>query len=198
MEPFLNSPAFTWVVLPLLIFLARILDVTLGTIRVIFIIRGMKYLAAVVGFVEILIWLLAIGQIFKNLNNIACYFAYAVGFASGSYLGISIAERLSIGKVIIRIITAKDPTGLIECLKTEHYGVTTLSAQGAEGAVTIILSIVNRDDLKQVVGIVKGFDQQAFYSIQDVRFANEGIFPEHKSFFNWDSLEMLKPHRKSK
>jgi len=194
----LNSPLFTWVLLPLLIFSARIFDVTLGTIRVIFITRGMKYLSAVVGFLEILIWLLAIGQIFKNLSNIACYFAYAGGFASGSYLGICIAERLSIGKVIIRTITAKDATGLIECLKTEHYGVTMLDAQGAEGPVTIVFSIVNRRNLEHAVGIIKRFDRQAFYSVQDIRFVSEGVFPERKSNLRWNYWEMFKPHRKSK
>jgi len=194
----LNSPLFTWVLLPLLIFSARIFDVTLGTIRVIFITRGMKYLSAVVGFLEILIWLLAIGQIFKNLNNIACYFAYAGGFASGSFLGIYVAERLSISKVIIRIITAKEPTGLVECLKTEHYGVTILNAQGAEGPVTIVFSIVNRRDLEHAVGIIKRFDRQAFYSVQDIRFVSEGVFPEHKSNLRWNHWEMFKPHRKSK
>ena len=91
---FFNTTFYTWVLLPFLIFLARIFDVTLGTLRVIFITRGMKYFSALVGFIEILIWLLAIGQIFKNLNNIACYVAYAGGFATGSFLGIYFAEKL--------------------------------------------------------------------------------------------------------
>lgn len=194
----LNTPLYTWLVLPLMIFTARIFDVTLGTIRVIFITRSMKYLSAMVGFVEILIWLLAIGQIFKNLNNIACYFAYAGGFASGSFLGIYIAERLSIGKVIIRIITAKEPTDLIECLKISQYGVTVLHAQGAEGPVTIVFSIVNRRDLEDAVAIINRFDHQAFYSVQDIRFVSEGVFPENKSNLRWVYWEMFKPHRKSK
>jgi uncharacterized protein YebE (UPF0316 family) len=194
----LNTPLYTWVVLPLMIFSARIFDVTLGTIRVIFITRGMKYLSAVVGFVEILIWLLAIGQIFKNLNNIMCYFAYAGGFASGSFLGIYIAEKISLGKVLIRIITVRDATKLVDFLKAENYGVTTLCAQGSEGPVKIVFSIINRKDLEYVVGIVKKLNPQAFYSIQDVRFASEGIFTQQKSFLQWTLLEMFKPHRKSK
>jgi uncharacterized protein YebE (UPF0316 family) len=195
---FLNSPIYMWVILPMLIFFARICDVSMGTVRVIFITRGMKYLAAVVGFLEILIWLLAIGQIFKNLSNIACYFAYAGGFASGSFLGIYIAERLSLGKVIIRIIAVREHDKLVEFLRAENYGVTTLCAQGTEGPVKIIFSVINRQDLEHVVEIVKKFNPQAFYSIQDVRFASEGIFPEHKFFLRWNYLEMFKPHRKSK
>ena len=195
---FFASPLYTWVILPLLIFLARIFDVTLGTIRVIFIMRGIKYLAAVVGFLEILIWLLAIGQIFKNLSNVVCYFAYAGGFASGSFLGIYIAEKLSFDKVLIRIITVNDATNLINFLKTEQYGVTKLSAHGAEGPVTIVFSIIKRQDLEHVVSIVKKFNPQAFYSIQDIRFASEGIFPGQKSFLKRNQWEIFKPHRKSK
>jgi uncharacterized protein YebE (UPF0316 family) len=195
---FFNTTLYTWVLLPFLIFAARIFDVTLGTLRVIFITRGMKYLSAVVGFIEILIWLLAIGQIFKNLNNVACYIAYAGGFASGSFLGIYFAEKLSINKVIVRIIAIKDANNLVEQLRKRHFGVTTLDAHGIEGPVTIVFSIINRDDLEEVAGIVKKFNPQAFYSVQDVKFASEGIFPEHRSVFNGNMLMTFRPHRKSK
>lgn len=195
---FTDTAFYTWVLLPFLIFLARIVDVTLGTLRLIFITRGMKYLSALIGFLEILIWLLAIGQIFKNLNNVACYFAYAAGFASGSFLGIYFAERLSINKVIIRIITVRDANNLVEHLRKQHYGVTTLDAHGVEGPVTIVFSIIKRENLERVVEIVKRFDPQSFYSVEDVRFACEGIFPEQRSFLNVSMLEMFRPHRKSK
>ena len=195
---FTSTAFYTWILLPFLIFSARIFDVTLGTLRVIFITRGMKYVSALVGFCEILIWLLAIGQIFKNLNNVACYVAYAGGFASGSFLGIYIAERLSINKVIVRIITVKDATNLVEYLRMKKYGVTTLDAHGVEGPVTIVFSIINRDNLEEVVAIVKKFNPQAFYSVQDVKFASEGIFPQHRSILNGNMLMMFKPHRKSK
>ena len=195
---FFNTTFYTWILLPVLIFSARIFDVTLGTLRVIFITRGMKYLSALVGFIEILIWLLAIGQIFKNLNNVACYVAYAGGFASGSFLGIYFAEKLSINKVIIRIITVKDADKLVEHLRKQQYGVTTLDAHGIEGPVSIVFSIINRDDLEEVVEIVKRFNPQAFYSVQDVKFASEGIFPAHRSVLNGNMLMMFKPHRKSK
>lgn len=195
---FFNTTFYTWVLLPFLIFSARIFDVTLGTLRVIFITRGMKYFSALVGFIEILIWLLAIGQIFKNLNNIACYVAYAGGFATGSFLGIYFAEKLSINKVIIRIITVKDANNLVEELRKKQYGVTTLDAHGIEGPVTIVFSIIKRDDLEAVVEIVKKFNPQAFYSVQDVKFVSEGMFPAHRSVLNGNMLMMFKPHRKSK
>jgi len=118
----LNSAFYAWLILPLLIFLARVADVSIGTIRLIFISRGLKYLAPLVGFFEILIWLLAIGQIMKNLSNPACYIAYAGGFAMGNFVGMWIAERLSLGVVLIRVVTKKDATELVECLKSAVNG----------------------------------------------------------------------------
>lgn len=195
---FLESQVFIWIILPLLIFVARIVDVTLGTFRIIFITRGMKYLSAVVGFFEVLIWLIAIGQIFNNLTNVACYIAYAGGFASGSFLGVYIAEKIAIGKIVIRIITAINADQLIAQFKSENIGVTTISAQGTEGPVNIIFSIIRLQNLEHVVKMVKKYNPNAFYSIQDVRFAREGIFPEDSSVLNRYYFEMFRPHKKAK
>ncbi|NIV12469.1 MAG: hypothetical protein GWN62_14690, partial [Aliifodinibius sp.] len=88
--PFMDSPTFTWIILPILIFVARIIDVSIGTMRIVYIARREKLIVTVLAFFEIIIWLLAIGQIFKNLNNVACYLAYAFGFALGNYIGMYI------------------------------------------------------------------------------------------------------------
>ncbi|MGF3554602.1 MAG: DUF5698 domain-containing protein, partial [Thermoplasmatota archaeon] len=97
-----------WIILPILIFISRLIDVSLGALRIIFISRGLKYLAPIIAFIEINIWLLAISQIMLNLNNTACALAYAGGFALGNLLGIVIEERLSVGLVLLRIITKHD------------------------------------------------------------------------------------------
>ena len=94
-----NSNFYAWLLLPFLIFMARIADVSIGTVRLIFVSRGFKYLAPIVGFFEVHIWLLAIGQIMKNLSNPICYLGYAGGFAMGNYVGMHIAEKLSLGVV---------------------------------------------------------------------------------------------------
>jgi len=194
---FLDSDLYTWGIIPVLIFAARVCDVTLGTIRIIFISRGLKYLAALVGICEILIWLLAIGQIFKNLNNMACYVAYAGGFASGSFLGIYVADKLSLGKVVIQIITPHSAAQLIALLKAENYGVTVVSAQGVEGPVEVVFSIIERQDLEPVVALVQRCNPQAFYTVEDVRIASEGIFPKRASVLNQGTMMLLRPHRKS-
>ena len=105
---FFNTELFTWVILPLLIFLARILDVSIGTMRLIFVSKGMKYLAPILGFFEVIIWLLAISQIMQHLDNVLCYVAYGLGFAMGNYLGIVLEEKMSIGTVLIRVIPQKE------------------------------------------------------------------------------------------
>jgi len=177
-----NSKLFAWIVLPLLIFIARIADVSLGTIRVIFIARGLKYFAPFVGFFEIIIWLLAIGQIMQNLSNPVCYIAYAGGFAMGNYVGIWIAEKLSLGVVLIRVITSKDASELIEYLKTAEYGVTSVDAQGSAGKVQVVFTIVRRREVASVVNLIKQFNPKAFYTIEEVGFVEEGIFPARKTW----------------
>ena len=198
MEHLLNSAIYTWFILPLLIFLARILDVSLGTIRLIFISKGVKYLAPLIGFFEVLIWLLAIGQIMKNLNNVVCYIAYGGGFALGTFLGIFIEEKLSIGMVLVRIITQRDATELISFLQLKGYGVTRVNAEGAYGDVMILFSIIRRTDLKEVVDVITKLDPKAFYSIEDVRFVSEGIFPLKKSGYSGIYLRLFRRIRKGK
>ncbi|HOG83015.1 MAG TPA: DUF2179 domain-containing protein [Smithellaceae bacterium] len=178
---FYHSEIFKFVLLPALIFLARICDVTLDTLRIIYVGRGMKFLAPVIGFVEVLIWLVAITQIFKNLSNPACYVAYAGGFAMGNYIGILLEEKMAIGTVVIRIITQKDAEALIRRLKENRYGVTNVDAQGAMGQVKIIFTIVKRKDIDSVLEIVRGCNPLAFYTIEDVRSVRKGVFPLYKA-----------------
>lgn len=173
-----NAEVFSWVILPLLIFLARICDVTIGTIRIIFVSRGQKVFASLLGFCEVLIWLVAIGQIMKNLNNVACYIAYAGGFAMGNYIGIALEGKLAMGVVLVRIITRQDGNELIACLREAGYGVTSIDAKGAIGPVHVIYTVIKRTSLGEVVEIIHRFNPKAFYSVEDIRTVREGVFPE--------------------
>jgi uncharacterized protein YebE (UPF0316 family) len=187
----LNSELFTWIILPLLIFIARILDVTFGTIRIIFVSRGEKFLAPFFGFFEITIWLFAIGQVMQNLTNIAYYIAYAGGFAMGNFVGIYIENKMAIGTLVIRIITKKDGSNLIDALKSNNYGITSIDAEGATGRVKIIFTVIKRKDFNKVVGMIKQFNPKAFFSIEEVRAASEGIFPSPKPHFSFLSIFRL-------
>ena len=173
----IDSTLFRWIVTPLLIFVARIGDQSIGTIRIIFIGRGNKVVAPFLGFFEVLIWLLAIRQIMTNLTNGFYYVAYAGGFAAGTFVGMYIEEKLAMGVMLIRIVTSQGDEELIERLKAEDYGVTSVEATGARGRVHLIYTIVKRVDLQRVADIINRFNPRSFYTIEDVRFAREGVFP---------------------
>lgn len=173
---FYNSDLFNYGLLPFLIFLARISDVTIGTIRIVMVAKGQKMIAPILGFFEVLIWLLAISKIIQNLDNWVCYVAYGAGFATGNYIGMIIEEKLAVGIVQLQIITRTEAHKLIEKLKLDGYGITHQEAHGAIEDVSIIYSIVKRTDLPRVVEIIRNYNPNAFYSIADVKFVNRGVF----------------------
>ncbi len=194
---FFDTEAFNWIVLPLLIFLARVVDVTIGTIRIIFVSRGMKFLAPICGFFEILIWLVAIGKVMQNFTDPVLYIAYAGGFATGNFVGILVEEKLAMGLCVMRIITRKDAAKLVEFLKAAGYGITVLDAQGSKGPVRIIFMIIRRQDTKNLDRVIQKYNPKAFYSIEDVRFASEGVFPQ-KPWYRRGTSRRLRAERKGK
>jgi uncharacterized protein YebE (UPF0316 family) len=166
--------------LPLVIFLAETCVVTLCTVRIICIARGQKGLAALLGFFEVTIWLFAIGQVMQNLSNLGCSVAFAAGFSLGNYLGVCLEKRIALGSSVVRIITHKNVAVLIEDLKMAEFGVTSIDAQGVKGPVRIVFTVVKRKELDRVVAIIRRFDPKAFYSVDDLQTAAEGIFPSMK------------------
>lgn len=178
LSTFYESGFFTYFILPFLIFLSRIIDVTIGTIRIVMVAKGQKVWAPVLGFFEVLIWLIAISRIFENLDNWMCYFGYAAGFATGNYIGLKLEEKLAMGIIKIQIITRKSADLLIEQLKASGYGITHHDAKGGSEDVSIIYTIIKRTKLEKVVEQIKSFNPNAFYSIEDVRFVSHGVFPE--------------------
>ena len=166
--------------LPILVFLAELCVVTLATLRIIFISRGSKYLAPVLGFFEITIWLFAISRVMANLSNASCFLGFAAGFTLGNYCGVLIEKWMALGNVVVRIITGKDPSDLVASLRDAHFGVTSLDAQGAKGPVTMIFTVVRRRELEVVMLLVRRFDASAFYSVDEIQEAGPGIFPEKR------------------
>src|SRR4030042_7197461 len=115
---FMDSPVFDLLILPLFIFIARICDVSLDTLRIIFISKGYKFVAPVIGFFEVLIWIVVITRVIQNLDNWLCYIAYAGGFATGNFVGMVLDEKLAIGHEMVRVITKKDAYDLTNALRT--------------------------------------------------------------------------------
>ncbi len=174
MEPsFIDSHVFQYFIMPLLIMISRITDVSIGTMRVIFVSKGYKLFAAMCGFFEVLIWILAITQIMKNLTNPLYYIAYATGFATGNFLGMHIEEKIALGNVLLRVITPNKLEQLTEYLREHNYGVTQVLAEGMSGSVKILFSIIPRSELDHVLAVIQKVNPQAFYTIEDIRFVNE-------------------------
>jgi uncharacterized protein YebE (UPF0316 family) len=176
-QEFLTSDFFSWVVLPLIIILARVIDVTLGTLRIIFVSRGNRLVAPILGFFEVLVWILAISQIMQNLNNPATYFAYALGFAIGNYLGIRAEDKLAIGLLVVRIFVIKSEDDIKKKIIEAGYGVTSIQGKGSTDDVIILYSVIKRKDLKHFISIITEGNPKIFYSVETARDAHLGIYP---------------------
>jgi uncharacterized protein YebE (UPF0316 family) len=176
----IDTPLFNYLLLPLLIFFARIIDQTIGTIRLIYAAKGFKYLAPLFGFFESIIWLTAISQIMRHLDNFYCYIAFAGGFAMGNFFGIYLEQKISIGVILVRVILQKYEAILGENLKAAGYGFTLIDAEGREGSVKLLFSTINRRDLKRYLKIVHDIRPKAFYTVEDIRQVKGNVFERTK------------------
>ncbi|UUX93745.1 DUF2179 domain-containing protein [Methanoplanus endosymbiosus] len=166
----------SFLILPALIFFARIADVTCGTLRIIFISRGMRLFSAVLGFFEISIWLLAISEVFSQGLSPAAFLAYALGFAAGNYVGITVEEKMALGISVVRVITQYNAEELIFQLKESGFRTTSVNAMGQFGPVSIIYSVVKRKDISEALRQVHKYNPNAFYTIEDIRHAGGPMF----------------------
>lgn len=171
---------FTWVILPFIVFATRVLDVTLGTMRIIFLSRGRKMLAPLLGFIEVLIWITVVSQIVGGARNIVAYIAYALGFAVGNYIGMVIEDRLAIGTLVVRIILARDGKKLVDNLREAGFGVTHVDGQGASGSVLLVYTVVMRKELDRVVDIIHSTSPKTFFTVEELRSVQQGIFQTHQ------------------
>ncbi len=178
LQNILDSNLYHLLGLPLLIFFARVFDVTLGTLRIIFISRGKKKIAPLLGFVEVFIWIVAVSQIMKSVSSLPAYLGYAAGFAAGNYVGMVIEDRLAIGTLIIRTILPEHPAELIQRLHDANFGVTCVAGEGAHGPVTLLYTVIKRKSLPEVTAIIHSLYPRAFLTIEELRSAEQGIFPK--------------------
>jgi len=166
----------------ILIFLARVVDVSVGTFRIILVSRGYRSIAPFLGFIEVLIWITAIGQIFKNLNGFVSYIFYAAGFATGTFVGMKLESLVSIGFQSLRIITTEKVTALPLTLREEGFGITTVNGRGMKGEVMVIYTTVPRSRVKHILDIVEALEPNSFITIEDVRSFKSG-FVSQGGFF---------------
>ena len=160
----------------LFIFFARICDVSLATMRTLMVVRGQRMYAAIIGFFEVIIYIVALDKIFANLNNPLNLFFYAAGFSTGNYVGSFIEEKLAVGTFTVQVITLKEPLELTEKLRSLGYGVTVLEGMGREGKRYILQIILKRKEFVTLRKKVDEWDEDAFWTIFDARLTRGGIF----------------------
>lgn len=178
----ISENVFSYLLLPCLIFIARIGDVSINTIRIIYVLGGRRWTATMLGFFESFIWLMAIRQIFEHLDNWICYVAYPGGFATGIFVGMIIEERIAYGKVIVRIITRKEVSELLEYLVKKNFRYTHVHADGPDGHENLVFTVLERDSLEELLYTLKDILPTAFYTVEKVnRAAEVGTLVEETS-----------------
>ncbi len=180
---------YAWVILPILVFFARVADVTLGTLRIVFTSRGKRHLAPVLGFVEVFIWIVVVSQIVANMHSVTAFIGYAGGFAMGTYIGLKIEEKLAFGTLILRIILPQGGEQLAHDLRAAGFGVTIVNGEGASGPVKLLYSVIKRKELKHITEIIHQHNPKTFFSVEEVSSAESGVFTS-------DYMAGRRPHRK--
>jgi uncharacterized protein YebE (UPF0316 family) len=151
--------------------------------------RGLRLIAACAGFFEILIWLFAISQVMSNLTSVVNYVAYAGGFAVGTFVGITIEQRIALGYQVVRIITQREGSELEEHLRETDFIVTSLDAEGGRGPVKILYTVIRRKMLPEMLEMIKKYNPKAFYTVEDLRFVSSaGPVPLGRKLFRFPSL----------
>ena len=184
--------------IPVLIFVCRVIDVSFGVIRLVFISRGYKILAAFCGFFEVLIWITVVSNLMRGRTSFIYLVSFAGGFSVGNYVGMMIAEKLSLGISLLRIIVIEYPERLLNELRDRNYGATVIKGRGANGEVDIVFSIIQNKDIGEIRKMIIENNPGAFYSLESVDSISEGIFPNKNQTFSFGELRKFRPFRKGK
>ncbi|KPK28583.1 MAG: hypothetical protein AMJ61_01770 [Desulfobacterales bacterium SG8_35_2] len=151
------------------IFLARIVDVSLGTLRTISIVQGRTWVSFWLGFGEIIIWLWVISTVVPQVKDIPILaIFYALGFAFGNMVGIRIERLLAFGHIIIRVISREHYSQMTNALRQAGFGVTTFQGEGMNGPVVELYIVCRRRQLREVIKIVHFIEPNAFYITEQV------------------------------
>lgn len=167
---------WTTVLVSLSIFFLRVIDMSLDTIRVLFVVRGRKALAWILGFFQAGVFIIAISKVLTNEQNVMTIVGYAAGFATGNVVGMLIEERLAIGHIHLTIVSPARGAAISDMLREHGYAVTEISARGLNGMVTLLHVDVMRRQLDSVEKLVRETDRDAFITAEDVRPVRRGFW----------------------
>jgi uncharacterized protein YebE (UPF0316 family) len=159
---------------PIAIFLLRIVDVSMGTMRILLAVRGRKLLVPLFGFFEVVVWIFAAGHAMRHLDSIPHVVGYAGGFTMGSVVGLWIEEKLALGIATMRIVTDHVGAGLANRLREMGCGATEFAANGGKGPVEVVFTVVKRRKIREAIRVVEEWDADAFITIEEPREVRRG------------------------
>ncbi|MDD4348085.1 MAG: DUF5698 domain-containing protein [Opitutales bacterium] len=150
-----------------LIACARVVDVTMGTMRVLFVMRGLKVPALVFGFIESAIWVIAVAKVTSRLDEPILILGFAAGFALGNYVGVSVEQRIALGHQMLRVFT-RSGTEIAAKLREQGWRVTRFQGEGMAGPVDLLMMRIRRRDTPKLLKIVRSMDEKAYFVVDDV------------------------------
>jgi uncharacterized protein YebE (UPF0316 family) len=168
--------------IPILIFFARIFDVSISTLRIMLLNKGQKFIAPLLGFFEALIWVIVISQVMKNLDSPINYIVYAGGFAMGTLVGILLEKKLAVGTSFIQVITKKEASNLVKVLRAKKLRIASVKAQGNDGPVNILYIMTRRKDLDSIFKMIRFHNPRAFVTVEELTVANNECMQRKKAF----------------
>lgn len=151
----------------LLIFVLRVTSVSMGTVRTLLVVRGRKYTVALIGFFEVLIFVLAISKVILEMGNFWNVLGYCAGFSVGTIVGMALEDKLALGFSIVRIISKTKWLEITQTLRHEGYGATQVIGEGKDGPVGIVYSMVRRKQVPAVIELCERLDRQAFITVEE-------------------------------
>lgn len=161
----------------LFIFFARVVDVTMATVRTLMVMQSRKLQAAIIGFFEVIIYITALGKVVDSLDNPISLLAYGLGFACGTYVGIIVENKIALGNLAAQIILkTADNKELIDVLREKKFGVTIIEGHGIQGPREILNIALNRKDLEKLKELVYKFDDKAFITVNSINPISGGFF----------------------
>jgi uncharacterized protein YebE (UPF0316 family) len=171
--------------LPLAIFCARIADVSLGTVRTIAVVKGRILIASLLGFVEVLIWVIAVSNVVNSLTHPLNLIAWAAGFAVGNAVGIAIERKLALGDLVMRVISRGQGAEIAEKLRLLGQPVTEFEGKGRSGPVQLLYLVIDRIDGQRVEKVARAVDPDCVVVSEDVRHASMKLRPMMTPSTNW-------------
>lgn len=159
-----------------LIFAARVLDMSMATIRLLLLVRGKRFQAAVIGFFEVLIYILALNMVVNNLDNIFNLLVYSLGFAAGNYVGSYVEEKMALGHATVQVIPKEKDEDMAAELRKLGYGVTVITGSGREGPRRILIITIKRKSLPELMRVIDELNRDSFVTVMDTQFIHGGFW----------------------